>query len=64
VVAGDGEADLTIGLETAAGGAEAEGGRAQGVGGREYDAPVVDAVGEWGVGWPAKCEMPLKEVRF
>lgn len=62
MVAGDAEADLAVGLEAAARGGEAEGRGPQGVGGWQDDAAVVNAVGEGGVRWPAKCEVPFEEV--
>lgn len=62
MVAADGQADFAVGLEAARGREEAERGRAQGVGGRQDDAAVVDAVGVDGVGGAAEGKVPLKEV--
>lgn len=64
VVAGYVEADLAVGLEAAAGGREAEGGRAERVRGRQDDAAVVYAPGEGGEGGASQGEVPLEEVGF
>lgn len=62
MMAGNAQADLTVGLEAAGGSEEAEGRRTQRVGGREYYAAVVDSSGE-GRGWrTSKGEVPFKEV--
>lgn len=64
MVATDAEADLAVHLKAAARSEEAEGGRAKGVGWREYDATMVDPGGVCRGRWAAECEMPGKEVRF
>lgn len=63
-MSGDAEADLAVGFEATARGCEAEGWRTEGVGWREDDAAVVEAVGEGGVRWSAEGEVPFEEVGF
>lgn len=65
MVAAYAEADLAVDLEAAGGGEEAEGRRAQRVGGRQGDAAVVDARGVGrGRGRAAQGEVPFEEVGF
>ena len=58
----DTETDLAIGFEAAARGEEAETGRAEGVGGREDDAAVVDPGGVGRAGGAEDREVPFEEV--
>lgn len=65
MVPADGQADLAVGLEAAAGRQEAEGRRLEGVRGRQHDAPVVEAVFVGaGRGRSADREVPFEEVGF
>lgn len=65
MVPADGQANLPVDLEAAAGREEAEGRRFERVGGREHDAAVVEAVfvgaGRWRA---ADGEVPFEEVAF
>jgi hypothetical protein len=63
-MAADAQTYLTIHLEAAAWGEEAEGRRAERVGRGKHDAPVVDPGAVGGGGGPAKGEMPGEEVGF
>jgi hypothetical protein len=57
------QTDLAVDFEAAGGGEEAEGGRSEGILGRQDDATVVDAaVVCRGRGRPAYCEVPLEQV--
>ena len=64
MVARDGQADLAVRFEAAGRGEEAEGWRAERVGGREHDAAVVDAGFEGGFWGAAQREVPFEEVGF
>ena len=62
MVPADGQADLAVGLEAAGGGEEAEGGRAERVGGGQEDAPVVETGAVGGGGRAGNSEVPFEEV--
>ena len=64
MVPADAQADLAVGLEAPVGRGEAEAGRAQRVGRREDDAPVVDAAVVGAAGGSLEGEVPLEEVRL
>lgn len=60
----DTQANLPVGLEAPVGCDEAEAGRAERIGGRQDDAPMVETAGVGGAGGPADGEVPLEEVRI
>lgn len=64
MVARDAQTNLAVGFEAARWCEEAEGGRAEWVGGGQDDAPVVEAFSVGGVGWSAQGEVPFEEVCF
>lgn len=58
----DTQTNLAIDLEPARGGEKAKRGRAQRVGRRENNAPMVDSLGIRGVRRPGEGKVPFKEI--